>query len=568
MSNVQVHVMRRLTLTLILILLGILTLTACRQEPIAPQFMATLPLLPPSQAMSTPTRPPTRTRKPTWTQYLTQARDRTAISDETAVPTWTPEPTHTPTLTPISQSTVLDLPVWMKDPQQNILMYRMLRDPGGERLESIVHFLNPDTGEQFDLSVPDAFICWHDGVHAVFVHDPRDQKVLPFLFVLNLSDGSLNRYTQNDPLFQTYYFQRMMCDQVSSAPSPGQLDSVTIEQVQNEYTAVIVNSQTFEKQPLTDPKDGIMDTSAFFSPMRESVAVLQTRPDGPCCAYGNQISVYDFGTRRLIAKFQTQKITSAGFINSQKLRYSYDWHISCIVQIQTLEQVCKSNPDGIFDSRSLTSPDLQFMVTLQTDDLAKAQNMLESWGDQFTIYNYGDLEGIMTVQEQDIQLLWFLGDMDSFIYMRQMQTPCVVDIPARTKKCIHAIQDRFPGHTIDISKYYSDQYQLTFLHWSWVPELTGGLCFYDLRSGNLNCPMEGLSILQDRAVTGYTFSPDQKYIAFTYEDNVILSDAASLHSGLAVIGKDGKNFTDLGTSNASREGIHMVSAWRPIPVNP
>jgi hypothetical protein len=65
----------------------------------------------------------------------------------------------------------------------------------------------------------------------------------------------------------------------------------------------------------------------------------------------------------------------------------------------------------------------------------------------------------------------------------------------------------------------SDHKTLLFLH----AELdsgarNGGLCFYDLATGILNCPMDGLSILADHAVTDFSLSPDEQYIAAIYEE--------------------------------------------------
>jgi hypothetical protein len=76
--------------------------------------------------------------------------------------------------------------------------------------------------------------------------------------------------------------------------------------------------------------------------------------------------------------------------------------------------------------------------------------------------------------------------------------------------------------------------------------------------------MDGLKILENQGVTNYLLSPDEKYIAFTYEDSCWRCDFGGSTIGLAVIGYDGKQFQDLGRSNAPHPLISLVAAWRPF----
>ena len=175
----------------------------------------------------------------------------------------------------------------------------------------------------------------------------------------------------------------------------------------------------------------------------------------------------------------------------------------------------------------------------------------------------------MVVHDDSIRVPWFLGNSDEFIYMRGFTIPCIVNIPSDGRKCIHTIPDRFPGHTIEVEGLDSSGENLVINHWTWDQGYAGGLCFYNLQTGGMNCPTEGLPVLNGRTVTEYTFSPDNNYIAFTYENSTPTSDAAGSTSGVAVIDVNGKHYNDLGISNAPHwGGIYMVSTWRPLPVNP
>ncbi len=169
----------------------------------------------------------------------------------------------------------LELPNWMKDTGQNILMYRMLGDHGSTDQQSTVHFLNPDIHLEFTLEMPDAFMCWHDNSRAVFVHDPDDDNEPLFLYVLDLSSGSLVRYSENEPQFQNYYFYTWMCDSKTHQNPPSPEYDLEVELIQNEQTTSIINNRTGTVEILTDPKDDIEDIGATFSPGYKYIAVFQ-----------------------------------------------------------------------------------------------------------------------------------------------------------------------------------------------------------------------------------------------------------------------------------------------------
>jgi hypothetical protein len=244
-----------------------------------------------------------------------------------------------------------------------------------------------------------------------------------------------------------------------------------------------------------------------------------------------------------------------------------------LVNNQTGEwQILTDPTDGIQDGDAVFSPGSKYFIVLQSKNRDILYSSIPRTGDQISIYDFLRRSVVMTFQDTEINSLMFLGDNQKFIYMRGWDTPCVVDILLQTKKCIHMIPDRFPHELIELSGLTADYTRLIFYHYSSTTGYPGGLCFYNLQTGDLNCPADRLAILKDRAVTEYILSPDEKYFTFTYEDSCPSCDSAGLHSGLAVIGRDGKNFYDLGVSNSPHwGGIYLVATWRPIStgkVNP
>jgi hypothetical protein len=185
---------------------------------------------------------------------------------------------------------------------------------------------------------------------------------------------------------------------------------------------------------------------------------------------------------------------------------------------------------------------------------------------QITLYNYKDQTSIMTIEDEEINNSWFFPGDEQLIYTRGQNIPCIVNIATQKRNCIHTIHDKYPDATIYLRGLTADRQKLLFLHIDMKNGVhNGGLCFYDLASGGMNCPMDGLKIMRDQAVTDFVISPDEKYIAFIYEDSCPICDWTGLHTGLAVIGTDGTQFIDLGLPMESHPLINLAVHWRPLP---
>ncbi len=361
----------------------------------------------------------------------------------------------------------------MKDAQQNILMYRMLA--ADHLIASTVHFLRPETGEQFVLDMPNSFICWYDSEHAVFVPSPIDTSVPPFLTVLDLSNGSFTRYTEEDALYTKYQFSTMVCKPPHAGTTKELFDFESRPVNNGEMTLTIHNNQTGEERILTNPEDGIHDGMGMLSPESKFLIIIQSE-----------------------------------------------------------------NPDDLFgpDTRS---------------------------GGRLSVYDFISGNLVMTIEDQNINSIKMFSRNQRFLYMRGGNIPCVVDILSQTKKCIHAIYNKYPEDEILVWSISADQKYLNLIHWGGTDTFTGNLCFYGLADGDLRCPTDGLDILTDHAVTELLLSPNEDFVAFTYEDSCPSCDWAGSDVGLGVIDRNGKHFTDLGPSNAPHwGGMDVVASWRPF----
>jgi hypothetical protein len=481
-------------------------------------------------------------------------------------PTSPPHPTLSPTVTAIA--TILQLPDWMHDKNQEILMYRMLTAGNRAPIDEAetVNFLNPDTGEKYTINMPDAFLCWHDNTHAVFVHDPHEGNEPPFLFVLDLSNGQLAQYTENDPIFETYYFYTWMCDpQTGQNPYLPEYD-LKVDLIQNEQTTSIINNRTGTIEILTDPKDGIEDIVAAFSPGYKYIAVFQVNDKSNYYAgYFNQISVYEVSNRELLDIIQDNSIRTGGFLyDGNLLFYEQERQTFCIVNIIFHTTNCLKNRNGFYSVDHTFSTDSNYFVLLQGQE---KNDPMDGRGDRIIVYDLQNFQEYLSITDNDINNMRFLNDSNSLIYMRGKTTPCIVDLATKTKKCINAIPNRYPDHYIKLNGFRSDGKTLEFLHWGINDDqYSGGLCEYNLLNGAFHCPTDGLEILKRNVVTGYELSPDERYLSFTYEFGTCpICDGGGLNPSLAVIGRDGTHFIDLGLSNSGGPaGTNLVSSWRPL----
>jgi hypothetical protein len=185
--------------------------------------------------------------------------------------------------------------------------------------------------------------------------------------------------------------------------------------------------------------------------------------------------------------------------------------------------------------------------------------------DHIAVYSYEDQSLVMSIEDTDIHIPEFIPNSYKLLYLRGTKIPCIVDISLQQRKCIHEISNAFPNANIFLRGLSSDNQQLLFIHSeSNNEDHHGGMCTYNLVSGKLNCPLENLSVLERNAVTAFALSPDEKYVAFFYNEHPPESDYMG-EGGLSVIKMDGTQFTNLGTPiDLSAPLIDRVIHWRPI----
>ncbi len=333
----------------------------------------------------------------------------------------------------------------------------------------------------------------------------------------------------------------------------------------SEWTAFTPDPVTGERQYLTNQADGIFDLDAITSPKHGYAVITQTNELGSNYGAGNRISIFNLFDRKIIMKIEADSISGFRFRNEDTFIYKQGWNTFCLFNILTQEKKCLQSPESVYDGGAILSQNGRYLVALQSNNLDEASSMLEAWGNRISILDLDTFDEVLAIQETDIHDLQFIEGSLSFLYMRQRKTPCIFDISTLTKKCINQINTRFPNDTIQLDKITEAPQSLTFFHWGGEEGRTGGLCFFSLYSGYLNCPMDGLADLKGQVVTEYEISPDEKYILFTYEDDGCpICDWAG-NAGLAVVSKDGKNYYNLGPSHSPHwGGIPAVALWRPM----
>lgn len=506
------------------------------------------------QPAETNTAPPTSTLSTSATPTQLVTNTRTPSQQATGLPSLTPT---------VPDRQFLDLPDWMNNPSQNILMYRMLGENSSTDQQSTVHFLNPDTGIEFNLEMPDAFMCWHNEFEVVFIHDPDGDNLPVFLFVLDLHDGSLTRYTEDDTLYKSYYFYTWMCDPHTRQNPPIPKYDHKIITEHNRSTAEIINNQDGTTFILTDPNDGIDDTFVYFAYGYKYISILQINKNSLSSSSPaeNQISIFDYSNRKLIVVIQNEDMRTSKFsLDNTKFIYDKGLQEICIMELELQVENCIENHENIYNIGLITNSS-DYLIVRQSEN---EYDVWEDRGDRLFIYDIKNNQEFFSIMDQDINDLRFINKTLEFIFMRGRTTPCIVDILTKSKKCINAIPAQFPSQSIYLGGLRTDGRNLMFTHWS--ENMGGGLCSINLLTGKITCPTEAISIFNDHVVSSFSLSPDEKYISLIYEYHVCIQcdDRAGGFPNLAVIDLDGNHFIDLGTTNTIQ--LFLVSSWRPLAV--
>lgn len=175
-----------------------------------------------------------------------------------------------------------------------------------------------------------------------------------------------------------------------------------------------------------------------------------------------------------------------------------------------------SQNDGVSDISYKISPNRKYISVLQHKGIYKFSELwLPIYGSEISIYDLQNRNLILKFDEgQEISSRVLFMDSNKLVYTRD-NTPCLIMILSLTKKCIHTISQKFPNKTIVLGDPLSDPRKLSFLYFSGEQ---GGFCFYDIYSGEMNCPTENFPSLNGQIILNYSLSPDENYFLFDYSN--------------------------------------------------
>ncbi|HEY3312263.1 MAG TPA: hypothetical protein VGK00_11545 [Anaerolineales bacterium] len=382
-----------------------------------------------------------------------------------------PSQTHPPiastsTATPVV--TFLELPAWIKNPSNQIVLFGY--HGASWNGASKIGFFNAASGEQAIVRLPKMIsqYYWKDANHIMFLNGYCGEPLVQAT-ELDTSQGTLSPATAGNLPGDIAY-----CYGLEAAPA-----TIKLNTTYSEPTVEILDPSSGAWLRVTDPTDGFSDIDFALSPNNDYLGVVQIRgkytfPELWQPLYGNQVSVFHLPDRKLIASY---------------------------------------------------------------------------------------------TEEKKISAMLLFTDNENIIYVRG-DTPCVISIAAATKKCIHAVADRFPGSTIILGDPWKDGKQFSFLYFGFFPH-HGGWCIADLFSGEINCPTDEYADLQGQTIVNYAISPDSKYLLIEYDRKGCPIPWCDYFGSVqvAVIDIAGKKFLKLGDAETYQAmGLFRdAQPWRPAP---
>lgn len=226
--------------------------------------------------------------------------------------------------------------------------------------------------------------------------------------------------------------------------------------------------------------------------------------------------------------------------------------------------------DGISDIRFELSPNEDYLGIVQ---IQGKYDFPELWqplfGTQVSVYHLPDRKLVASfAEEEEVSSMLLFTDNENLVYVRE-NTPCVISIAEKTKKCIHAISDRFTDSIVILGDPLKDRQKLSFLYFGSVSQYSSGWCIYDLFSGNVNCPTDGLEDLQGQTVLNFALSPDDNYLLIEYDYKGCPAPWCDFAGDpqIAVIDITEKKFFHLGSSLTYQalDIFRLFQPWRPSP---
>jgi len=276
--------------------------------------------------------------QPTFSVQVTSTITSTmpSVPDETPIATQTPVTSFVLPTPNEETMMVIELPEWVKRSWTGGLLALPYKDTASIRpSESIL--VNPDNGDTFivDLQREFYYYYWRDNEHLVFFHEGDCEVVPGLISELSVFSGILQTYeTKDHPeyILDCYYI-----------PDG---DIVSLNYEFSELAVELVDPLTREISLLTDPDDGVTDISIELSPYNDFVAVVQfkgefERPESKAPIYGNQVSVYDLQTKRLLLHYYEKVgiLSDVSFIDYSNLVYMRE-NVPCLIMIRSLSKKC------------------------------------------------------------------------------------------------------------------------------------------------------------------------------------------------------------------------------------
>lgn len=233
-----------------------------------------------------------------------------------------------------------------------------------------------------------------------------------------------------------------------------------------------------------------------------------------------EIDIWDYSLKEFDAYYYPDKIRNCYSYANENIAIDYDAFEPFVTVTDTVsgEAYLLTNPnDGIVDISFRVSPDKKFVAVSQA---AIGYEYSEIWipyvGNQISIYRLSDQTLVMTITE-DVELasITFLPDSNKIIYLRE-DTPCLIVVSSKSKKCIHNIPQAFPDSRIYLGEPLQDSQLIGFIYLNNNIH-HGGVCFYDLVTGEINCPTDNFDELNEFSIINYSLSPDDKYLLIIYD---------------------------------------------------
>jgi hypothetical protein len=340
-------------ITVLLLVLFLLTGCAANQSTPIPTVTNSQPIQNTQEFIT-----PYKVFTPTYNTLITSS----PINKPTSTNTQSAFLIHPPTQTPFPD--FIELPEWLKTSKNDDLFMALtgITDNG-----LILSVINPSTQQQFNIPIsrnPKYFwssdgtsinivnpdwklmtIDIHSGKVKYAVLDKNPFRFSPWIFDDNtltplIASGFLDQL--NFILLQPYESRRISFDSIYM---------VEVNTGLTEEPISVINIETGEVTPITSPNDGIYEVEYAWSPMKDQLAILQSRLP-PQLYYwpGDHIIIYDIDKKSVTSSFNGDFSYISWSSDGQQLLYRkssvegergfYYSNSPCVINIQSGMNKC------------------------------------------------------------------------------------------------------------------------------------------------------------------------------------------------------------------------------------